>query len=194
MNQLAERVLESRAMQQAFDTPMPATWVKDDPAYKAAEQCKEIGRVLIDKVHKHLVNAKIGYLFKQTMGNEDRVTLGKASKVGGKLQFYTGYDFVVEFNWTAWQKLKSRQRVALVDHELCHFGTGGEHDDTYTLLHHDVEEFGAIVTRWGCWKPDLTRFHSVMVAQTDLFTEDPQGPAPAEADASDDSTSPPRAD
>lgn len=163
-------------MLQAFETPMPATWAKDDPKYKAALQAKEIARVLIDKVHKHLEKAEIGYVFQQSMGSEDHVVLAKASKVGGKLHFYSALDLVIEFSWTAWQKLKLRQRVALVDHELCHFGVEEtESGDTrYVMLHHDVEEFGAIVMRWGVWLPDLVRFHKVMVAQTDLFTEDPE--------------------
>lgn len=175
MNSIAESALTCRAMEQALQTPLPATWMKDDPTYRAAEQCQEIGRVLVDKIHKHLVNCSIGYVFKQSLTD----AWAKASLVSGKLHFYSGHDALIEVNWEAWKKLKPRQRVALIDHELCHFGRD---DEAIVMQHHDVEEFGAIIVRWGPWEPSLVAFHRVMVEQTDLFVEDP---APAEDAAGD---------
>lgn len=52
--------------------------------------------------------------------------------------------------------LSDAQRVALVDHELCHCTVN--EDGVPTLLHHDVEEFGQVVERHGLWKPDLAWF------------------------------------
>jgi hypothetical protein len=57
------------------------------------------------------------------------------------------------------------QRVALVDHELCHFGR--EEDDkgnrSWVLVSHDIEEFKGIVERWGLWRPDLVVFSGAVV-------------------------------
>lgn len=149
----------------ALTTPLLANW-DPDTTYARAEQPAAIAEVLIDAVHDHLAGASIGYLFREKMKTRDRVILGKASKAGAKLEFFDDFDFLIEFNWQEWRRLSPMQRIALVDHELSHFGyeenekTG---ERTWCLQSHDIEEFKGIVERWGLWKSDLVVFAGAVV-------------------------------
>jgi hypothetical protein len=144
----------------ALAVPVLAVWHKEE-TYHDAEQCQEIGDVLVDAIHDHLEHAKIAYIFREKMKTRDRVVLGKASKADGKLSHFAGWDFVIEINWQEWRKLSDMQKIALIDHELSHCGreedpkTG---ERKWVLLSHDVEEFGGIVRRWGLWQNDLMVF------------------------------------
>lgn len=93
--------------------------------------------------------------------------------VADDLAFYSDKDFLVEVNWSAWRLLSGPQRVALIDHELCHFSISqSEKGDTLkTILGHDVEEFHDIVSRWGLWHAPLKMFanHARNAPQFDLF-------------------------
>ena len=77
-------------------------------------------------------------------------------------QYLTGLDLVVTINKVAWPALSARQRVALVDHELCHFekdvDDGG--DPKWLLVGHDVEEFTGVIQRHGLWSRDVENFVS----------------------------------
>lgn len=167
MSTIADSLMETSAIKQALAEPMLAAWDKERP-FMIALQAQGIGKVLVQQVHKHLTNAKIGYLFREKI--TDR--WAHASRVGAKLAFYSKLDFLIEINWTAWDTLEARQRVALVDHELCHFGVEStETGDRYVIIEHDIEEFGSVIQRWGLWRPDVTRFHRVMVQQLDAFEQ-----------------------
>jgi hypothetical protein len=162
-------LLESPAMVRALGVYVLTVW-PERTAFTAAEQPAEIGAVLVATLHRHLSDASIGYVFREDMSSHDKTTLAKASKAGSKLGFYTGLDLCIDVNHTAWLNLSPEQRVALIDHELCHFGMEETDKGTqYVLLSHDVEEFGAIVSRWGLWKPDLHAFGRVVAEQVELF-------------------------
>jgi hypothetical protein len=159
-------VLRTRVMEiaDALITPLLAQW---DPerTFEPAPQPRAIAEVLIEAVHDHLQGAKIGYLFKEKMKTRARVVLGKASKAGSKLEFFDDLDFIIEFNWQEWRRLSPMQRIALVDHELCHFGLeeDAEGNRDWVLEPHDIEEFKGVVQRWGLWKPDLVVFAGAVV-------------------------------
>lgn len=55
--------------------------------------------------------------------------------------------------------LSDEQRVALVDHELCHFHIN--EDGELKMRAHTVEEFAEVVKRHGLWKPDVEWFATV---------------------------------
>lgn len=168
----------------ALTRPSLRTWSKGD-TYQPALQAAAIGAVLVDAIHTHLVGAEIGYLFKEKIAKRDRTVLAQASKVSGKTAYYSHLDLLVEVNWQQWTFAGPADKIALIDHELSHFGR--EEDDKgrtqYVLLSHDLEEFGAIVRRWGLWKPDVRAFaHAIRdVQQSDLF-----GNAEPDDEASDD--------
>lgn len=158
----------------ALTRPSLRTWDERE-AFALAVQPAAIGGVLVDAIHTHLVNAKIGYLFRKKMAKRDRVVLGTASKASGKVAFYSKLDLLIEVNWEQWLLASPPERCALIDHELCHFGR--EEDEkgrtVYTLVSHDLEEFGSIVRRWGLWKSDVKAFASVVRAgQSDAFDDD----------------------
>lgn len=171
----------SEKLTDALLEPVLAEWPTGDEGAKAgytvAHQAERLGRVLIPALHEVLQNARIAYLFREDMKAGGRRKLGQASKVGAKVHFLTEHDFILELNWSAWRELTSEQRIALVDHELEHCDYDFE-TSRFTLRDHDVEEFGAIVRRWGLWQPTLERFGrdvSQALAQTELFASAPGG-------------------
>lgn len=166
MTTIAKDLLELRAMKDALATVVPGGEWPEDQKVRNAEQPKEIGHVLVNKVHRHLVNVSIGYLYVEKMGGDRRVVLAKASKTSGPLAFYSKHEFLVRVNWSLWKPMKPEHKVALIDHELCHFGR--DDNENYVMIDHDVEEFTAIVQRWGLWRADLKKMAAVM-AQRDLF-------------------------
>jgi hypothetical protein len=66
----------------------------------------------------------------------------------------------------AWEKLSAEQRIIVLDHELCH-AAGQDLLGRWTLTGHDVEEFSAIIRRYGTWTADLQLF-AKEVAQLSL--------------------------
>lgn len=157
-------------LKRAFSEPYPMAW-DDEASYRDAQQPAALGRVLVCSVHRHLRNREIGYLYRQKMERNGKTVLGKASKVGSKLAYFSSLEFLIEINWTAWAGLTARQRIALVDHELCHLGIEDtDEGEKLVMIPHDLEEFGGIVQRWGLWQPDVANFAKIC-QQRDLFSE-----------------------
>lgn len=65
---------------------------------------------------------------------------------------FMDYDFVIWVALDWWNRFKPEQKVALVDHELCHCYIDA--DDKPKILPHDVEEFNCILERHGLWWPN----------------------------------------
>lgn len=164
-------------LENALQVAIPAGWTKGEK-FMPADQPKAIGEVLVGILHLHLRPAQTAYLFREKMKRRDRVGLGKAKKASPTLVYLTGFDLVIEFNWTQWKLLTPEQRIALVDHELCHLAqddTDVEKGPRWLLRHHDVEEFAEVVRRWGLWLPDLQEFNTAAKrAQVELFPPDRQ--------------------
>ena len=53
-------------------------------------------------------------------------------------------------------RLNHAQRLALLDHELCH--VMGDTDTGFTMRDHDIEEFNAVIERHGAWSRDVVEF------------------------------------
>jgi hypothetical protein len=151
------------------------TWPEDE-TYCEAPSPAAIGAVLVDAIHTEISEYSIGYLFREKFSKRGKVTLAQASKVGGKLQHYSELDFLIEVNWERWRMATPAHRLALIDHELCHFGIDftDQGEKKAVLVPHDVEEFSAIVQRWGVWKRDLHQFALALATapQFDLFGQD----------------------
>lgn len=81
-------------------------------------------------------------------------------------------DFMILLNGEYWEAANDREREILVCHELLH--TGQEIDQygarkwkrdgspVLGMLAHDLEEFDAIVRRYGEWKSDITSFRQAL--------------------------------
>lgn len=127
--------------------------------FKAAPEVEAIAKDLIEQHHGHLIEAKVAYLFREgTWVSKGRDVLAKPCKVSDRDRFLSGYDFVIVVNSETWGYLTPEQRVALLDHELCHCVRQGEQRDgspIWGLAGHDVEDFAQVVKRHGLWQNDL---------------------------------------
>lgn len=150
------------------------TWDEEE-TYADADQPAAIGRALVRALHPHLANAKIGYLYREEIKSRGTTVWAQASKVGGKLKYFSHLDFLIEVNWMTWNRLQPPRRVALIDHELTHCGIEDtEQGPRCVIVPHDIEEFESIVRRWGVWRPSLASFASALGEgqQTGLFPHD----------------------
>lgn len=133
-----------------------------------ADDVKAIADELVPQYHQHLANQVVLYVFRSKASESNGVVeLGKAKRVTG-LNAYLAYRefldeegiedvapasfFLIEIAHDWWPKLEPWQRVALVDHGLCHCSP------EETIRAHDVEEFREVIERHGLWRPVLKAF------------------------------------
>jgi hypothetical protein len=130
-----------------------------------APEVEQIAKKVIPNCHKHLVGAGIVYLWRAV----HQTTKGKA--VWAKTRLISGLNaylcateepgdgeeaepfFVIEFAYDVWVVLDTAQRLALVDHELCHCLV--DEDGVLSTAPHDLEEFVGIVERHGMWRAEV---------------------------------------
>ncbi|MGI4812701.1 MAG: putative metallopeptidase [Janthinobacterium lividum] len=68
-------------------------------------------------------------------------------------------DYILTLSAPAWDSFNANQKKALVDHELAHMvKKETKKGIIYRCRHHDIEEFNAIVERYGEWRPNITSF------------------------------------
>jgi hypothetical protein len=130
--------------------------------FKLNPEAEEIARVLIETVeeHAHLKEAKIAYLFRSgEWSSNKRETLGSAQKVSGPMGYLTKLDFIIMIHQDVWPQLTEQQRVAMVDHELCHCK---RIEGKWCIVGHDVEEHYSVVQRHGLWHPNLEQMRESM--------------------------------
>lgn len=127
----------------------------------ATAEVTPLAEGLIRKYHPDLAGVHVEYVWRsvaQVRGG--RATLGKARKLTGLPAFTAKAGpqefFVIELARDEWQQLTLVQRLALVDHELCHCTVN--EDGKLVLLPHDLEEFNEVVRRHGLWRTDLQAF------------------------------------
>lgn len=142
--------------------------------WRHAPEVHAIAEEVIDDHHPHLANAPIRYVFRDTASvSRGRVVLGRARKVSGLNAYLVGLVgrervdppadfFVLEIAADEWQRLDIKQRVALVDHELCHLWVEEPADPLehrkLRIVGHDVEEFTEVIQRHGLWRPSVKAF------------------------------------
>ena len=134
----------------------------------------------------------------RTKADKDgHIVLGKCVKVSDLYREYADYDFIIVLNKDFWEDpaVTKEQRIALVDHELCHAaptynGETGEHEvdergrHLFRIRDHDVQEFIEIVERNGIWKHDLAAFAKVLAEKRKA----PMFALPADPAAGQDAT------
>lgn len=126
--------------------------------------------------HAHLAQARIALAW-CTSWNADvdgRVKLGMCRKSSDLDRELAAYDFVILLRKFFWQhdEVTPLQRRALLDHELHHAevkldGYGEPVEDergrrVYRTRRHDIEEFTAIVDRYGCWTHEIEAFYAAL--------------------------------
>jgi predicted metallopeptidase len=159
--------------------------------YWQADDVEEVAAKLIAEHHTDLRDIDIKYVFRDTASkSRGNIVLGKARKVSGlnaalvalvgRKKAAEGAEFfVVEIAHDMWTTLTKEQRIALVDHELCHFEVeypeDAEKERTIHIGGHDVEEFTAVIERHGAWRPpieELVRASGEMPGQTVIVPDD----------------------
>lgn len=91
----------------------------------ASAEVGELGQKLIEKDHRHLMEANISYLFRDSpwkTGGDGRTILGKAAKRNeiDKLLSQRKEDFIIIIPKPTWDKMSEDERRCVIDHELCH--------------------------------------------------------------------------
>ena len=131
--------------------------------YELAEaEVVEMGQKLIEKDHRHLMEAHVTYLFRDrpwTTGGDGRTILGKASKRNeiDMVLSQRKEDFIVIIPKPTWEKMTADERQCVIDHELCHCGvrldTGGNRK--WILRKHTIEEFPENLARFSARRDQL---------------------------------------
>lgn len=139
---------------------------------KATPDVLKMAERLIEKHHKSLIGARIGFLFRdKAQKSKGKIILGKASKVSPRLQPYLNYDFLIWIAEEEWDNMLQAAREALLDHELCHCYMGV---DGPKILPHDIEEFRDIIDRHGFWSTDLMLIKPVLQRRLPGIEEKPE--------------------
>jgi hypothetical protein len=136
--------------------------------YQPAPEVEEVARRLINDFHSHLATVRIDYVFTtEQLKEKGKVVWGRAKKVTGLNAWLASEDklrdavepeefFVMEIHRATWLQIDEKSRRALVDHELCHFWVG--ENGSLSIAAHDLEEFNAVVRRYGLWRADVEFF------------------------------------
>lgn len=163
-----ELARETSRLATAFQAAVPGAW-PDGETFLHARQPAALAAVLLSVVHKHLKQAHLAHVYTRRKSSSGTRVLASTTKVPAKWRWLWGDDaplFVIDYNHEAWLDLGPEQRLALVDHELCHCDI----DDAGNpiVLEEELREFGAVVKRWGAWQPEVSRFIAA-ARQADLF-------------------------
>jgi hypothetical protein len=148
-------------------------------SYELIEQRSLIGapmykllRDLVAVHHEELRDARIALAWCTSWKPDvdGRMTIGKCVKASDLHRELAPFDFVILLSRDFYTSPRATtlQRTALIDHELCHaagvFDRKGEPTTdergrrVYRIRRHDLEEFGVIAERYGCYKRDLVDF------------------------------------
>ncbi len=152
-------------MKEAESEPTRAQMVQQTERYYEADDVANIAADLIPQFHKRLENVPIVYFF-DTGKMREAATMSKRSD---KEIFISGYKFAMQVSKANWLSLSDAQKIALVDHELCHAYVDPE--GKLEIIDHDIEEFSIIVKRHGIWSKALEHFAPVASEQLELFVQ-----------------------
>ena len=160
---------------------------KNELKWWPAEEVEDVAKVLINQYHQHIedYDLKVLYLYAADPPKVDgRDCWGTAKKISGqnaylftlaqaKILKERGFPlpdflktpmeakgfFVITIWHKIWITLTPEQRMALVDHELCHcqFREDKEGNISPAMRGHDFEDFNEILQRWGYWHEGLER-------------------------------------
>jgi len=134
--------------------------------FDPADEVEKIGKQLIPKYHSHLIQCRIAWLFKNKAITSKGVEVAAtAEKISKKHHALSGYHFLITTAYPTWKELSDKQKLAVVDHELEHCFVEDDEktgEPKYSILPHDVEEFGSIIKRHGLYTTNLVRIGHVV--------------------------------
>lgn len=119
---------------------------------------------LIEKHHQircDLQFADIGILWKLDGFPDDKAGECKLVSEQMKPFFKKQVKFIITLDFIKWNNATSEQKIAIIDHELCHCDYD-ENDKTGEIKpyirKHDLQEFNEIVNRHGQWHDGIKLF------------------------------------
>ena len=121
---------------------------------------------VIPQWHEHLNQVTIACLGVGEMKTRNMETWAKIRKATPVEQCLSGADLILVINESVWGDLSKAQRIALLDHEFCHVTWDPEKGE-FKMVHHDLEEFNAVVRRHGHWRESIKLFGE----QLELFKD-----------------------
>lgn len=141
--------------------------------YRSAPEVGKIAGDIIAEHHAHLLGVRVEFVFlSKTPKSKGREVWGRAKKISSLNAFLASppypntYEddpkdfFVIEVSEEVWNRLTSKGREALIDHELSHLDIQTD-DDGFTnlaIVGHDVTEFEAVLRRHGLWNESVKNF------------------------------------
>lgn len=133
--------------------------------YQAPQSVVEMVLDVRTKYHPSLIEAEIGIIFRDKPStSKGKTVFATAKKPPTWLRAYPKFenmDFIIEIAEETWRDLTTNQRIALIDHELCHCQYDSE-EETASMQAHDIEEFRAVINRHGFWNADLLKSAPVL--------------------------------
>ncbi len=128
--------------------------------FTPAPEVEEIATRLIEILKPELEGFEIRYIFASDNPRKDgSEAIALARKITGLNAFLAGSPdgfFVMEVGIPAFEMLTAQQKIAVVHHELCHFGIN-ELGDLW-IIPHDIEEFNEIAAVHGAYFDRLQIF------------------------------------
>lgn len=119
---------------------------------KAPEEMVELVATIVEEHHEHLDGMSIAVICRDKAAKRHgRVIYATAGKMSKKINVFLEkpYSFIIIVALDEWEELEYKQRVALIDHELCHCQV--DEDGKPKIVGHDLEEFACIIRRHGAW-------------------------------------------
>ena len=140
------------------------------------EDIKKLMHRLVSTRHPDLVNCKIMPVWKnREMKNKGSTVAAKIQKLNDCIRSFADYHFIIVISSPTWQRLNDTQRMAVLDHEMCHVFYDDEDkagNPTYSLISHDVEDFAQIIQLYGLYHNGLVEFGNAVKTALDNLSKD----------------------
>jgi len=156
---------------------------------------KESGRIktLVEHVirtnsahhHLHVGQPNIACLLRTGEWlSKGELVYARIAKVSEQVTVLTGIEWILCVNEIVWDGMSQEQRLALLDHELCHIewdtdATGMRKVDkrgrpVWARADYDFKGFAGVIQRHGLWSPNTRRFFesTKKAMQGELFGEE----------------------
>ena len=174
-SQRVKEGLNNMAASNPMNSTNPKDKYSDKPEYWRDTSLDKLAEEIRMKHHDHLHDAEILFLLtKKASPKGGRVSYGKTKLMNGLVKYLARADFIIIIMAPIWDQADLKKRRAMVDHELCHcsYDEDVEGNRTWTIRHHDVEEFTKVIDRHGLWQEQLQDFGQAVGRQLELGLND----------------------
>lgn len=129
---------------------------------EAPQSVIHTAEAIIHTMHPKLRDARIAFVFRDKAQKQgERFILGQCTKVPAKFQPLLEYDYIIWLSEDDYAGMTDKQREALIFHELYHIKYNYE-ADSWSIRPHDVQEFSAVIERYGIYSPDVRKVKEAM--------------------------------